>query len=53
MKFRDIALLETAPKRISVVHSKADLGTYLGVLSQTSAVIEDGASNATLLKVAA
>ena len=34
MKFRDIALVEQPPKRVSVVHSKAELGTYLGVLAQ-------------------
>lgn len=52
MKFRDIALLEQPPKRISIVHSKAELGTYLGVLAQTSSVIEDSASNDALLRVA-
>jgi hypothetical protein len=53
MKFRDIGLLENAPGRVSVVHSKKALGTYLGVLTQTSSVVEDTVSNAALLKLAA
>lgn len=39
-KFGDIARLENAPSRVSVVSSKKALGTYLGVLSYSSNVIE-------------
>lgn len=39
-KFGDIARLENAPNRVSVVESKKALGTYLGVLSYNSSVIE-------------
>jgi hypothetical protein len=53
MKFRDIGLLENAPGRVSVVHNKKALGTYLSILAQTSSVVEDTVSNAALLKLAA
>lgn len=39
-KFGDIARLESAPSRVSVVESKKALKTYLGVLSYNSSVIE-------------
>lgn len=39
-KFSDIARLDNAPARVSVVGSKKALGTYLGVLSYNSSVIE-------------
>jgi hypothetical protein len=53
MKFRDIGLLENPPGRVSVVRNKKAFGTYLGVLTQTSSVIEDTVSNAALLRLAA
>lgn len=40
-KFLDISRLEDAPRRFAVTHSKKQLGTALGVLSQVSNVIED------------
>ena len=40
-KFGDIARLENASMRVSVVKHKADLGRKLGLLSQTSSVIEE------------
>jgi hypothetical protein len=40
-KMNDIARLEHAPRRIVMVHNKADFGTYLNVLGQTASVVED------------
>ena len=46
-KFHDIAAIEAAPARIAVVRKKADLKTYLAVLSQAATVIErDAPDNA-------
>jgi hypothetical protein len=39
-KFHDLALLEKPPVAIAVVRKKKELGTYLGLLSQTANVIE-------------
>jgi hypothetical protein len=41
MKFRDVALLEVAPRRVAVAHRKRDFGTMLGVISQTADVIDE------------
>ncbi|WP_192180473.1 hypothetical protein [Mesorhizobium amorphae] len=41
MKMNDIALLDRAPQRIVMVHNKMEMGTYLGVLSHSSNVIEE------------
>lgn len=51
-KFHDIALNDNAPKRFAVVRSKAELGTYLGVLSQAANVIEESIANETIVKLA-
>ena len=39
-KFEDISRLERAPGRVAVVTSKKELGTYLGVLTNSADVIE-------------
>jgi hypothetical protein len=51
-KFSDIAKLKDAPRRISSVHDKDELGDLLGVLAQSSNVIEDTTSEAALKKIA-
>jgi len=51
-KFHDIARKENAPTRIAVVHSKRELGTYLGVLSQAATVIEDSTPDKSLVQLA-
>ena len=51
-KFGDIARLELAPRRISVVQSKKELGTYLSILSQTSSIVEENVADATLHELA-
>lgn len=51
-KFHDISRLEGAPRRISSVHDKKDLGDLLGVLAQTSSVIQDNTSIETVRKLA-
>jgi hypothetical protein len=52
MKFQDIARLERPPARVSVVKDKRSLGTLLGVLSQTSSVIESSTSDDTYRQLA-
>jgi hypothetical protein len=53
MKFNDIARLGSdAPNRVAVVHRKKELGTFLGVLSQSASVIEDDASDETFSRLA-
>jgi ribosomal protein L7Ae-like RNA K-turn-binding protein len=53
MKFQDIALLGVdAPARIAVVPERKELGTYLGVLSQSAKVVDEGASDETLRRLA-
>lgn len=44
-KFHDIAAAEDAPGRVAVVKKKADLKTYLAVLSQAANVIERDAAD--------
>lgn len=39
-KFGDIARINSPPGRVAVVQSKKSLGTYLGVLSHNSSIIE-------------
>jgi len=48
VKFGDIARKENAPSRIAVVESKANLGTLLGVLSQSASVVEENIPNSRL-----
>lgn len=52
-KFHDIAAAENAPGRVAVVRSKADLKTYLAVLSATANVIERGVPDTTIQRLAA
>ena len=51
-KFGDIARLDNAPNRVSVVASKKELGTYLGVLAYNSSVIERSAEDRVYLRIA-
>jgi hypothetical protein len=51
-KFHDIAQLDVSPKRIAVVRSKAELGTYLGVLSQAANVVEESVADSTIVRLA-
>ena len=53
MKFQDIARLDSAPGRVAVVQNKRQFGTYLNVLSQAANVIDERASNAIILRLAA
>ncbi len=52
MKMGDVALLENAPRRIVVVHSKEELGTYLNVLSRTAHVIDENLEVDQIRKIA-
>jgi hypothetical protein len=52
MKMNDISRLESAPKRVVMVSEKKALGTYLGVLSQSANVIEEGIDDSVVLKLA-
>ena len=52
-KFNDIARLERPPGRVAVVRQKAELGTYLGVLSQAGSVIAQDISNSAIERLAA
>jgi hypothetical protein len=52
-KFHDIARLERPPRRVIVVRSKDDFGTYLGVLSQAADVVSRDVPDSTLKKLAA
>lgn len=52
-KFHDIALLDNPPNCVAVVRSKDELGTYLGVLSQSANVVTRDVSNSTLERLAA
>jgi len=51
-KFHDIALLERAPGRVSVVRSKEQFGTLLNVLSQAGSVITRDVSDGALRRLA-
>lgn len=44
-KFHDIARLDIAPRRISVVHRKVDFGDLLPVVAQASSVVEADAGD--------
>ena len=50
-KFGDIARLDNAPGRVSVVDKKIALGTYLSVLSYNSSVIERSAGDQVYQKI--
>jgi len=52
-KFNDIAKAEQPPTRVAVVRNRAELKTYLAVLSQEAHVIESEAPDATLMRLAA
>ena len=52
-KFHDIAEIEDAPARVAVVRKKAELKTYLAVLTQAASVIERDAPNETIQRLAA
>lgn len=51
-KFRDIAEIDNAPGRVAIVRKKAELKTYLAVLSRSANVIERDAPNETLVRLA-
>ena len=51
-KFGDISRLENAPARVSVVKNRAELGTKLSLLSQTSSIIEENAPSEVYDRVA-
>lgn len=51
-KFSDITRIEEAPRCVSVVRSKKSLGTYLGVLSHNSSVIERAVDDRVYLSLA-
>ena len=51
-KFHDIARLDNAPNRISVVDDKEAFGNFINVLSQAGSVIEFKSPDDTLVKVA-
>ena len=52
MKMNDISRLEHAPKRIVMVHNKAEMGTYLGILAFTSNVIEENIADSKIINLA-
>lgn len=52
-KFHDIARLDDAPTRITVVRSKKSLGNYISVLSQASNVVETTISDERIVRLAA
>jgi hypothetical protein len=52
MMFQDIALLGSeAPTRVVVVPTKKEMGTFLGVLSQSAKVIDESASDEAILSL--
>ena len=51
-KFHDIALLDSAPMCVAVVHNKAAFGNLLSVVSQAARVIEDDAPDRTFTRAA-
>lgn len=52
MKMGDIALLGHAPRRIVMVHSKVEMGTYLGVLAHSASIVEETVSVDQIRKLA-
>jgi hypothetical protein len=52
-KFHDIARLENPPKRVAMVKDKRQLGDFLNVLAQSASVVEYGADDDTIQRVAA
>lgn len=51
-KFHDIARLTDAPSRVAAVHSRDDLGSMLGVISQAANVVEDETPDRTIAQLA-
>jgi hypothetical protein len=51
-KFHDFARLEPPPKRVAVVHRKADFGDLLSVIAQAASIIEDDAPDRTFVRAA-
>jgi len=51
-KFNDISKIGNAPRRVAVVRKKAELNTFLAVLSENADVIEQDVPNDTLLRLA-
>jgi len=51
--FHDLALKDQPPVTVSVVHDKAALGAFLGILSQAGHVIEEGQADPTYERAAA
>jgi hypothetical protein len=51
-KFNDLSRVDRPPHLVSVVHNKEAFGTLLGVLSQTSHVINDSVPDRTFLRLA-
>jgi hypothetical protein len=52
-KFQDISRLENPPSRVSVVKRKAEMDSYLALLSQTGSVIEMDQPDETYLRLIA
>jgi hypothetical protein len=52
-KFADISRTDRSPRRVAVVKSKSELGTYLGVISPVASVIEADAADRTIIRAAA
>jgi hypothetical protein len=52
MKLSDIARNDNAPRRFAVVRNKAELGTFLNVLSQHSNVIEESMADVDIVRLA-
>lgn len=50
-KFHDIALLEHAPLRVAVVHTKAAFNEMLSVVAQAAHVVEEEASDRTFTRI--
>ncbi len=51
-KFHDIARMPDAPRRVAAVHSRVELGSMLGVLSQAASVVEDTTSDDAFVRLA-
>lgn len=51
-KFLDISRLVKPPHRVAVVHSKREMGTLLGVLSDVASVIEESAPDSQIRTLA-
>lgn len=51
--FHDLEALESPPKVVSVVHSKAEMGPKFAILAQAGRVLEEGATNEEFLRAVA